>query len=73
MTALKQAAHTTVTTHRVLATHVAAAVAVKQVGLRIAKAHASQTMCTKAGLAMATATMVHIFLPTMVVKSAQLA
>jgi hypothetical protein len=66
-------APTKVTIHPVLATHVVAAEAVKQVGLRIAKEHASQTMCTKAGLAMATATMVRIFLPTMVVKSAQLA
>jgi hypothetical protein len=69
---LQQVVHTTVMAQPVLATHVVAVV-VKLVGVKIAKVLASQTMCMKAGLATATATMVHIFLPTMVVKSAQLA
>ena len=45
-----------------LATLVVAAVVAKQAGQKIVKAHASQTMYLKNGLAMATATMVRIFL-----------
>jgi hypothetical protein len=44
--------------------------AVKLVGLLTAKAPASLTMCLKHGLAMATATMVHIFQLIMVVMNA---
>jgi len=63
-------AHTTVTIQHVLLTLAAAVVVnAKLAGRQIAKALASQTMCTQRGSAMATATMAHTFLLITVVPN----
>jgi hypothetical protein len=64
--------HTTVMVHLAAATHVVAVVVATLVGQKIAKALASLTMFMSHGLAMVTVTMVHTFLPIMVVMNAQL-
>jgi hypothetical protein len=66
------AVHIRAIIHPVLATLVVAAVVATLVGQKIAKALASLTMFMSHGLAMVTVTMVHIFLPIMVVMNAQL-
>jgi hypothetical protein len=59
--------------HPVLATLVAVAENVRRVGLLTAKELASLTMSMRHGLAMATVTMVHTFLPITVAMNVPLA
>jgi len=61
-------------TLHVLASHAVAAVEnAQQIGLRIAKAHASQIMSTQSGKAMDIVTTVHTFLLITVAMNVQLA
>ena len=68
---LLQAVPTKAITRHVRVIHAVAVAIAKQVGLKIAKAPASQTMCTKHGRAMGTVTMAPTSQQTTVVMSAQ--